>query len=167
MHWCMFGQSARKYAFFWIITDSQTWPIDIAKLENIKNIDANFTSHVEMEVVRPDASPYGFLGDGIGMIFYRSGTIRISHAVTCQHKQLFDGKCEHLLGAWSETNLIRLITAMRRDMLLWSFGNMCSRSASVPYKHCAGVLISSNLMAETSERKCLKQSDTDFCQGAG
>lgn len=42
--------------------------MDIAKLENIKNIDANFTSHVEMEVVRPDASPYGFLGDGIGMI---------------------------------------------------------------------------------------------------
>lgn len=167
IHFDILGGSTEKFAFSSSIADSQTWSNKHWKTWKYQNCRRKLHFSFEDGSCPIVSWTYWFSGDDIGMTCYCSGAIGISHAVTCQHKQLFDGKCEHLLGAWSETNLIRLITAIHADKRLRSFGNMCARSASVPCKDCAGVLICSNSTAETSERKCLKQSDADFCQGAG
>ena len=49
IHFDILGGSAEKFAFFSSIADSQTWPIDIAKLEKSEIIDVTFAAHVEME----------------------------------------------------------------------------------------------------------------------
>lgn len=99
----------RNLRFLQVLRIARLDLTNIERRENIRIVDANFTSHVEMEAVWPDASPYGFLGDDIGMTCYCSGAIGILKAIRFQHKQFFYDKCEHLLGAWSETDLIWLL----------------------------------------------------------
>ena len=126
IHFDILGGSAEKFAFSSSIADSQTWSNKHWKTWKYQNCRRKLHFSFEDGSCPIVSWTYWFSGDDIGMTCYCSGAIGIPHAVTCQHKQFFDGKCEHVLGLVRKQIWLDL-TAMRPDKRLRSFGNICSK----------------------------------------
>jgi len=117
IHPSVFSQYAKKYEFSNLITDSQTRSENIAKLENIKNIDAIITTNVEMGIGRLSVSwLYELSNDNIIMFCYSSGMTGILKAVTFGHKQFLMVSVNTCL-ALSKINLIGLFPSCLQHTL--------------------------------------------------
>lgn len=117
IHPSVLSQYAKKYEFSNLITDSQTRSENIAKLENIKNIDATITTNVEMGIGRLSVSwLYELSNDNIIMFCYSSGMTGILEAVTFGHKQFLMVSVNTCL-ALSKINLIGLFPSCLQHMM--------------------------------------------------